>query len=334
MAIRDYLVSRLQVLNTRDDELICVCPSCKTTEQKFYFNCARGVGHCFKGKCNWSGDFIALIQLVENADWKSAVVEARKWRTAPKNDAFEDRMGYKGGKQSFASAGFPEEYSCTFTGAVGTIAYKYLLKRGLEPTTIRALKIGYCGFGLYQGRIVIPTFNDVGDCIFFVARKFIACPGPKVLNSPEVGGYAGKAECLFNLDKTELGEDLVLYEGAFDAAIQWQRLQAWRALAVFGTTVSDIQCLLLRMRKPKSITLFLDAEVPESKLVAQASKLKATVDTQVRYVTWSPSEITNETDPDQVTTHRMKELLENATVLTFGSAVRSRLTKGARVCLR
>ena len=48
----------------------------------------------------------------------------------------------------------------------------YLQRRGLTDIDIVNWKIGYCGAGQYEERVIIPSFNKDGYVNFFVARAY------------------------------------------------------------------------------------------------------------------------------------------------------------------
>jgi DNA primase len=52
------------------------------------------------------------------------------------------------------------------------IAKNYLNKRNITDKDILFWKIGYCSSGEYAGRVIIPSFNESGDCNFFIARTY------------------------------------------------------------------------------------------------------------------------------------------------------------------
>ena len=68
----------------------------------------------------------------------------------------------------------PENFQ-TLTGKktkLKTRALKYLYERGLTDKDILSWKIGFCNFGTYQGRVIIPSFDSEGNVNFFVARTY------------------------------------------------------------------------------------------------------------------------------------------------------------------
>ena len=52
-------------------------------------------------------------------------------------------------------------------------AKSFLHKRGITDVDIKKYKIGFCDSGLYEGRIVIPSYDDKGLLNYFVGRSFV-----------------------------------------------------------------------------------------------------------------------------------------------------------------
>ena len=52
-------------------------------------------------------------------------------------------------------------------------AKSFLHNRGITDWDIKKYKIGFCDSGLYEGRIIIPSYDDVGLLNYFVGRSFV-----------------------------------------------------------------------------------------------------------------------------------------------------------------
>ena len=60
---------------------------------------------------------------------------------------------------------------------------EYLRGRGITKKEILKWKMGYCHEGKYGGRVVIPSFNNDGNCNYFIARSYVG-HGRRYLNPP------------------------------------------------------------------------------------------------------------------------------------------------------
>ena len=68
----------------------------------------------------------------------------------------------------------PENFQ-TLTGKKTRVkrkALNYLYSRGFTDTDILAWKIGFCDFGEYQDRVIVPSFDVQGNLNFFIARSY------------------------------------------------------------------------------------------------------------------------------------------------------------------
>jgi len=103
----------------------------------------------------------------------------------------------------------------------------YLYNRGLTKQDIVLWKIGYCSEGRYGGRIIIPSFNNKGDCNYFISRSYVGHK-MKYLNPP-----VGK-DIIFNELYVDWTEPIVLVEGVFDAIVAGDN-----AVPILGSTLRE-----------------------------------------------------------------------------------------------
>tara|TARA_B100000287_G_C20592536_1_gene764830 strand:- start:334 stop:1269 length:936 start_codon:yes stop_codon:yes gene_type:complete len=101
----------------------------------------------------------------------------------------------------------------------------YLKSRGISKRDIQLWKIGYCNEGKYGGRIIIPSFNNNGDCNYFIARSFVG-HNRKYLNPP-----CGR-DIIFNELMIDWDEPVVLVEGVFDAIVAGEN-----SVPILGSTL-------------------------------------------------------------------------------------------------
>jgi len=104
---------------------------------------------------------------------------------------------------------------------------RYLQNRGLSKKDILLWKIGYCKEGRYGGRIIIPSFNNTGDCNYFISRSYVGHKR-KYLNPPV------EKDVIFNELYVDWDEPIVLVEGAFDAIVVGQN-----AIPILGSTLRE-----------------------------------------------------------------------------------------------
>lgn len=91
-------------------------------------------------------------------------------------------------------------------------AYRYLQSRNITDEMIKKYKIGYCDGGLYDNRILIPSYDEYDDLNYFVSRSFLSFTKRKYMN-PE----ADKDNLIWNEDLIEWDKPLYIVEGVFDS---------------------------------------------------------------------------------------------------------------------
>ena len=92
---------------------------------------------------------------------------------------------------------------------------KYLHSRGVTKADILRWKIGFCFDGEYRNRIIIPSFDEDGDCSYFIARSYTG-------DSYKYKNPRASKDIVFNDLFIDWNKDLVLVEGVFDALVCWK----------------------------------------------------------------------------------------------------------------
>jgi DNA primase len=88
-------------------------------------------------------------------------------------------------------------------------------------------KIGFCKEGRYAGRIIVPSFDNRGNCNYFISRSYVG-HRMKYLNPP-----VGK-DIIFNELYIDWDEPVVLVEGVFDAIVAHRN-----AIPILGSTLRE-----------------------------------------------------------------------------------------------
>lgn len=100
-------------------------------------------------------------------------------------------------------------------------ALKYLLDRGLNWDIIEKFKIGYTlkeedeDMRKYGYRVIIPSFNAVGELNYWVGRDFLP-KDDRFTRTKYANPKAEKKEIIFNEERVQWDADITLVEGAFD----------------------------------------------------------------------------------------------------------------------
>jgi DNA primase len=128
---------------------------------------------------------------------------------------------------------------------------QYLRGRGISKRDILKWKMGFCHKGKYAGRIIIPSFNDEGDCNYFIARSYVG-HFRRYLNPP-----CGR-NIIFNELNMDWDEPVVLVEGVFDAIVAGDN-----AIPILGSTLREDSKLFQAIAihdTPVYVALDADAE--------------------------------------------------------------------------
>jgi len=100
-------------------------------------------------------------------------------------------------------------------------ALKYLLDRGLTWDIIEKYKMGYTlreetpENRKYSYRVIIPSFNAVGELNYWVGRDFLP-KDDRFTRTKYANPKTEKKEIIFNEEKVQWDADITLVEGAFD----------------------------------------------------------------------------------------------------------------------
>ena len=91
-------------------------------------------------------------------------------------------------------------------------AWNYIKKRNITDEMIEKFNIGFCYNGLYENRIIIPSYDTELTLNYFIARSYLSKTKLKYKN-PE----AQKEIIIFNEHLINWDETIYIVEGAFDS---------------------------------------------------------------------------------------------------------------------
>lgn len=128
-------------------------------------------------------------------------------------------------------------------------AKNYLNDRGIDDDIINYFKLSFCTEGKYANRIIIPSYNELGELNFFVGRAFKTWVKPKVLNEE-----AEKELIIFNEGLINWDATIYLVEGPFD------HLVTPNSIPLLGKYVSDYLFHQLQTKANGYIVIVLDGD--------------------------------------------------------------------------
>ena len=240
----------------KGNELLFSCPSCNHRKRKFSINLDKNAYKCWV--CDYRGRNIRRV-----VRSYGSYSQLQKWDAISDRsdlERFADLIMETERREDKEKVELPEEFTSLCTGslpATGTYAFRYLQKRGVTEADILKWKIGYCFSGEYRNRIIIPSFDEDGDCSYFIARSYTG-------DSYKYKNPRASKDVVFNELFINWNKDLILVEGVFDALV------AGNAVPILGSTLrrgSDLLRQIVRNDTPIYIALDPDAADKERRII-------------------------------------------------------------------
>ncbi len=198
-------------------EHLFYCPKCNHHKAKLSINVDKNKFKCWI--CEYSGSNLYRLvrtygDFYDKKEWKSFDnrYDLDKFDNLI-NDLLVDQIKEAKVKQTTL---LPKEFISLANKGLpisASPARKFLKQRGVTSKDILYWKIGYCHFGPYKNRIVVPSFNEDGNVNYFVARTYVD-DWKKYMN-PNLP----KSDIVFNHLYLDFDKDLIITEGIFDAII-------------------------------------------------------------------------------------------------------------------
>ena len=140
-------------------------------------------------------------------------------------------------------------------------AFRFLSKRGITNEDVIKYNIGFCKDGPYAERVIIPSYNELGQLNYFIARAYKESDR-KYKNPPIAAKEAIGFELYINWDAP-----IILVEGMFDALTIKRNV-----IPLFGKVLHDKLMKKLVESSVNRIYIALDNDARRDAL-KQAEKL-------------------------------------------------------------
>jgi DNA primase len=127
-------------------------------------------------------------------------------------------------------------------------AIAYVKRRGITAADILRYGIGYCSDGIYSGRIIVPSYDALGQLNYFVGRAYY--DGMQSYKNPPIS----KNVIIFD-NQINWKEPIILVEGVFDAMAVKRN-----AVPLLGKYLQAKLRLKLVTEKVEEITILLDTD--------------------------------------------------------------------------
>ena len=279
-----------------NNEFLFKCPYCDHHKRKFSVNLDKGYYKCWVCDTRGKNLYRVVRRFGTNHD-KSQWLELTSEIDYNKlEDLFSEKIEEKQilelpqGFVSLANRDVPP---------TGFAARNYLRKRGISKQDIVWWKMGYCSGGEYEGRIVIPSFDEEGDLNYFVSRSYDRAFYPKYKNP------TASKNIVFNDLFVDWTSDVVLVEGVFDAIVAGRN-----AVPLLGSTLSQSSALLRKIvKKDAGVYVALDPDAKKKELEI----IKTLLDFDIEV--WKV-DIGDNDDVGAMSKEQFQKSLENATLIT------------------
>ena len=250
------LSSALGEYRRSGDELLFFCPFCQHHKRKLSVNLKTNNYKCWV--CDERGKNVR--RLLKTRLTHSQLYEWDKLNNVVDLTQHDDNIFQEQIVTLEEVIQLPEEFVSLANKNLplsSKFAMRYLLDRGYTKEDIVMWKVGYCSNGEYEGRVIVPSFNDNGDINYFVARSYTD-KFPKYMN-PKVS-----KDIVFNELYLDWNKDIILVEGVFDA------MKAKNAIPLLGSTLNQKSNLFKKIvyyEPDVYIALDPDAEKKASQLI-------------------------------------------------------------------
>jgi len=279
-----------------NNEYLFACPYCKHHKRKFSVNVDKGYYKCWVCDTRGKNIYRVIRRFGTNTD-KS---QWRELTTEINFDQLEDLFGEKIEEKQILD--MPEGFISLAAKDIpptGFAARNYLRKRGISKQDIVWWKMGYCSQGDYEGRIIIPSFDDEGDLNYFISRSYDNKAYPKYKNPP------ASKNVVFNDLFVDWTSDIILVEGVFDAILAGRN-----AVPILGSTLNEYSVLLRKIVKEDAgVYIALDPDATKKELEI----IKTLLDFDIEV--WKVN-IGDHEDVGSMKKDDFQKCLENATLIT------------------
>ena len=245
------------------DELLFHCPFCKHHKKKLSVNLDKSVFKCWV--CDTKGGISYLVKrfgtINNRHDWELLNQEI--------DMSSIETMFAENNSETKEVVDLPKQYLCLARRDLpysAKEALSYLMSRGIPKSDILYYKMGYCDTGKYRKRIIIPSFDESGDCNYFSARTY-GTDWLKYKNPPSTKNI------IFNDLLVDWDSPITLVEGAFDA------IKIKNSIPILGSTLNENTKLFKKIatKQPK-VYLGLDKDALTKSLQMIFSMLEYGID--------------------------------------------------------
>ena len=208
------------------DEHLYSCPFCNHHKKKMSVNFSINYFKCWV--CDARGKNIyRLVRKFGNYQQRQKYLELQGRLDLSEFDKMFDVMNNIEERQTID---LPSEFVSLCNKRLPLTSKRpisYLRGRGITKKEILKWKMGYCPSGKYGGRVITPSFNNDGNCNYFIARSYVG-HGRRYLNPP-----CGR-DIIFNELNIDWDEPIIIVEGIYNAIVAGDN-----AIPILGSTLRE-----------------------------------------------------------------------------------------------
>ena len=145
--------------------------------------------------------------------------------------------------------GFKKFSECDGTEYKYYNAYYYMIDRGFTDELLKTYNVGYTTKGEFKYRVIIPSYDEVDELNYFVARAWDKWVKPKY-NNPT----AEKQLIIFNENLVNWDATIYLVEGVFDHIV------IPNSIPILGKVLSNRLKQMLLSKASSNVIILLDED--------------------------------------------------------------------------
>ena len=258
----------------------------------------KGLFQCLSTNCNEKGTFFSLIAFLDGISLRKAIENYKIGFDAKKIKNLELFLyrnllnSNNGNKIKILNNNILKKYK----NPSGKYLKYILEERKLKKSTIKKWNILSCTKGIWNGRVIIPIYNENNKLVSLAARSI----NKNIDKRYKIRKMKNtdRSKILFGLNHIENKKKLYLVEGEFDV-IYLQRFDI-PAVSLGTTSISEYQ--LKKIAKYcEEVVINLDGDVDIEKIKEKRRQLK-------KYVKVKILKLPGKKDPNDLTKKEIKQI--------------------------
>jgi DNA primase len=190
----------------KNDEVVFYCPFCHHHKKKLNVNLETQKFHCWvcNAKCRITKSLLLRLNVDRSNIQKINNIYGDSVETFSQKS--DERVILYLPKEFKPLHFAPKSINPVYNKAI-----HYLKNRGVSLDDIAKYNIGYCETGIYQNRIIVPSYSEEGNLNYFIARSFYEDTKLKYKLPPV------SRDIIMFENQINWNEPIVLIEGVYDS---------------------------------------------------------------------------------------------------------------------